>query len=166
MSPVRLRPATAADLDAIVALFLRCWRLSYAGVLPEAVLARMGDEDATALWSRVLRDAPAGDVVLAVDEAETPLGVTRFGVTEAGLGHVASLYVSPETQGMGIGKLLLSFAEEELARRGAARATLWVFSDNAPSLGFYNARGWGDEGSTRVQDEFGAQEMLLAKDLG
>ena len=154
-----LRDAVAADLDAIVAVFLRCWRESYAVVLPPAVIDRMDEAAARAIWARALA---AGGVVVADDSAV--LGVTRY-TTEGGIGHLASLYVSPDAQGRGIGRELLAEAERRMIVAGARSATLWVFRANEPSVGFYLRAGWVPDGTERVEEQFGAPELGLSKHL-
>ena len=172
---VELRAATRDDRDAIVAVFLACWRQSYAGILPEAAITAMTDERAAALWSRVLA-APAGTVLVA-ERAGTVLGVTRFARATGGLagdadagdrvgeGVVHSLYVSPDAQGLGVGSRLLDAAFESLRADGARSVALWVFAANAPSIAFYEARGWRPDGQTRTQDEFGEPELRLRREI-
>lgn len=160
---IELRPATPDDVPAVTSTFLGCWRESYARVLPPGLVASMSDERATAMWTRVLTEAAPGDVVVATDAERDGLvvGVTRFVVLDDGSGMVHSLYVSPLAQGLGAGALLLRHAAQELRARGAALARLWVFRDNAPSIGFYAHQGWLPDGVSRVQDEFGEPELRL-----
>jgi len=56
-------------------------------------------------------------------------------------------------------------AAADLAAAQATSASLWVFADNAPSIGFYGACGWLPDGVTRIQDEFGEPEIQLRKAL-
>ena len=155
-----LRAATRNDRDAIVAVFLSCWRQSYAGILPESAITAMTDERASALWSRVLAD-PAGTVLVAERDG-TVLGVTRFaGGTADAVVH--SLYVSPDAQGLGVGTRLLDAAFESLRADGARSVALWVFAANAPSIAFYDTRGWRSDGQTRTQAEFGEPELRLRR---
>jgi len=162
--PLTVRAARAADLDAVVAVFLGCWRESYAAVLPARLVEGMTDERARALWTRVLTGG-AGDV-LVVESREASgnvvLAVARIGVGERGEGMVHSLYVSPRAQGTGVGSRLLAAASDALRSAGSMTAHLWVFRDNAPSVAFYRHHGWYPDGRTRVQDEFGEPEIRLA----
>lgn len=159
---VELRQAGTDDLDGIVGVFLDCWRQSYRGVLPDRLVDSLSDEDAYAMWRRGLT-APGVTGVVAVGE-DGVLGVTRYGL-DGTTGLVHSLYVSPSARGLGLGRRLLDHAATDLAGHGAVTATLWVFAENAPSIGFYGACGWLPDGVTRVQDEFGEPEIELRKDL-
>jgi anhydro-N-acetylmuramic acid kinase len=163
---VDFRPATMSDLERILAVFMGCWRESYAAVLPQRLVDAMTDEDARALWSRVLAEAPAGDVIVA--ETDEPSGATILGVARiaggiGGVGSVQSLYVSPAAQGDGVGSRLLSTACDALAARGVTTAHLWVFTDNHASVAFYQHHGWIPDGQTRVQGEFGEPETRMVK---
>lgn len=160
-----VREAVASDRDAIVQVFLDCWRESYVGVLPEAAIHAMTDERAGAMWDRAL--ASEHGTILVADQDNTVYGVTRFAAgSEGEPGAVYSLYVSPRARGLGLGTQLLDTAYNTLRAGGAQSVTLWVFAANAPSVAFYQGRGWVPDGETRTQDEFGEPELrLLRTDL-
>lgn len=155
---VGIRPAAAGDLAGIVAVFLACWRHSYAGVLPEAVVAGMSDTEATALWTNALA-APGGHPLVAVVPDGTIVGVTRHDRVDT----VQSLYVAPDTQRLGVGTRLLSAAVEALRAAGADIVRLWVFADNTAALSFYRRHGFTPDGTTRVEDAYGIEELRLAR---
>ncbi|MGD8167883.1 N-acetyltransferase family protein [Herbiconiux sp. P16] len=170
---VSIRSAEPGDLDEIVAIFLACWRGSYAAVLPPALVERMTDAQAHDLWSAAF-ERRAGRMLVAVPAAgERPLGVSRvsFGGGDGGardaaaVGVVESLYVSPAAQGAGIGRALLTAAVDALAEAGATTARLWVFAANRPSLDFYRSQGWTEDGGRRVQESFGEPELRLARTI-
>ena len=161
MSEVALRTAHPDDLDVVVGIFLECWRVSYSAVLPAEVLDRMDDASARELWRSAL-GRPGTTLIAARDDRA--LGLVRFSRVGA-IGHIASLYVSPASQGAGLGRRMLAAAESELTLDGAEHATLWVFRDNAPSIAFYARNGWGPTGAERVEAEFGAPEIGLGKTL-
>jgi len=159
---VEIRDAAADDLAGIVTVFLACWRESYRGVLPDRLVDSMSDEKASELWRRGMA-AQGARVALGVRDGVV-LGVTRYALEES-VGVVHSLYVSPDARGLGLGRRLLERAAADLQAAGATTATLWVFADNAPSIGFYRACGWLPDGVTRVQEEFGEPELQLRKEL-
>ncbi len=177
--PFTLRAAIPTDLEAITRVFLACWRESYRGVLPAETIAAMSEERARALWQRVLNSAD-GELLVAVRSGEPVdvageigvagcteiIGLSRFAITAPGVGGVYSLYVSPTTQGLGIGSRLLGAACKRLAELGATEANLWVFANNRPSIAFYRANGWLPDGGERIQDEFGQPELRLSTTLG
>ncbi len=168
---LQVRPATPDDLSGVLGVFLACWRESYRGVLSDAAIDAMTDERAEALWRRVLAD-PRGVVLLAEREGEI-VGITRYAAPTGDDttadddrvdGAVHSLYVSPRAHGGGIGGALLARASDDLRAAGAEAATLWVFAANAPSIGFYESKGWHADGATRTQPEFGEPEQRMRKE--
>jgi ribosomal protein S18 acetylase RimI-like enzyme len=163
---IELRDATAADVDAIAALFLRCWR-GYADVLPARVIAVFDEASATDLWRRALEAPRPGTRGVVAVEDDPVVGVIRMGrdPDEPTVGHVFSLYVDPATQGSGVGRRLLADAEAWFRAEGLAEATLWVFEANERARGFYARLGWIADGRTRVEPEFGEPEVSLRRRL-
>ena len=162
---VTLRDARPDDLDGIVAVFLGCWHVTYAEALPAATVAAMTPAGARALWSRVLGEGAPGEVIVAdarrADGGTAIAGVTRWSPS----GWVHSLYVDPAAQGTGVGSQLLAEATRRIGLAGAATAHLWVFRDNAAGRRFYGRHGWSPDGTTRVEEEFGAPELRLTRPL-
>ncbi len=163
MTPVLLRPADPGDLDAVAAVFLGCWRSTYAGRLPTPLVASMSDDAARSLWSRALTTPGRRAAVAEVDEQVC--GVVGF-EAQGEVGWVHSLYVAPSAQGSGLGARLLGHATSELAAAGCRRGLLWVFADNTPSVAFYARRGWTPDGAHRVEEAFGENEIRLSRSLG
>jgi ribosomal protein S18 acetylase RimI-like enzyme len=165
-APVRVRRAVADDAAAAGAVFLACWHRSYARLLPGPVRARYDEARAVALWRQVLAAAP--DVVFVADVPGTGVrGVVRFGADpdDERRGHVFSLYVHPDAQGLGLGRMLLHAAGDKLRAAGYRTATLWVFAGNHDARAFYAAQGWTPDGGTRVEEAYGEPEMRLRRDL-
>jgi ribosomal protein S18 acetylase RimI-like enzyme len=56
-------------------------------------------------------------------------------------GWIYYLAVSPQRQGLGVGRALMAAAEDWLRKRGAPKLQLMVREDNEAALGFYLALG-------------------------
>lgn len=164
-----MRCATAKDIEAIVGVFLACWRGPYAHVLPASAVQQMTDERALRLWSEAFADRVEPDEIMVASggEESAACGVVRYGLTGDGdRGTIWSLYVDPSAQGAGLGSRLLRTAEEALTRKGAKSASLYVFARNAPSIAFYCHHGWKaahQNGETRY--DFGEPVLTLTKTL-
>ncbi len=147
-------------------MFLECWRESYRGILPAEAIDAMTDQRAQELWRRVLSSTEG--TVLVAAQGERIVGVTRHAIDRSdrsdGHGAVHSLYVSPGAQGAGIGRTLLDAAIAQLRAAGAETGLLWVFAANAPSIRFYESRGWRPDGATRIQEEFGQPEQRMRQE--
>ncbi|WP_370614481.1 GNAT family N-acetyltransferase [Mumia sp. Pv 4-285] len=158
-----LRQARADDLDAIVSVFLDCWTISYRRDLPAEIVDRITPESAHSLWVTAL-DNPALTVLVDIHDDDL-VGVASYSMPSADEGYLASLYVDPSAQGVGVGRRLIATIEERLRESGATRATPWVFAANAPSIAFYEKRGWTLTGETATLSEWGQPQARMVKDL-
>lgn len=161
-----LRVAGQDDVEQLAAVFLDCWRISYAPVMPAALADRMTARQALVLWADAVRRP--GQTILAATGEEPPravLGFVGFRSLEDGTGYVSSLYVSPRRQGGGVGRLLLGAGEKELRESGARTARLWVFEDNEPSRAFYARQGWRPDGRRETLPEWGQPQVGMTKIL-
>jgi ribosomal protein S18 acetylase RimI-like enzyme len=163
-----IREARPDDLAAVAATFLACWRTSYAGFLPPDVIAVYDPASARELWRRTLA-RPAADATVFVAErgGRDVLGVIRIGPDpdEPASGHVFSLYVHPDAQGLGLGTLLLDAAVARFRGDGLPDATLWVFAANAAARGFYARQGWHADGAGRIEPQYREPELRLRRSV-
>lgn len=161
-----VREAQPDDLTAVAAVFLACWHDSYAGFLPPAVIDMYDEDGARALWRPTLSSLPTDSLVFVAEQTDrSVLGVIRIGMDpdEPAAGHVYSLYVRPDTQGLGVGARLLAAADGRFRRDGVHEATLWVFAANTAALGFYARLGWQPDGAQRVEPQYGEPELRLRR---
>jgi ribosomal protein S18 acetylase RimI-like enzyme len=166
--PVQIRKAGAPDIAAVAAIFLACWRRSYSAFLPRDVIERFNAGGARALWRRSLTGRDVDRVVLVAERPSGDLvGVIGIGTDpdERTAGHVYSLYVDPDTQGLRIGARLLGAAIDRFVGMGVDEATLWVFAANTAARGFYARHGWTPDGGRRVEPEYGEPEVRLRRKI-
>lgn len=163
MTVVTVRPAVAADLDAVTRTFLACWHESYVDFLPTGMRELYTMDSATELWRR----APLQCMLVADAGERGVLGVTRFGGDrdEPTAGHIFSLYVHPAGQGLGLGRALLDAATDRLREAGYVEATLWVFAGNTAARAFYAKQGWQPDGGTRVEAAYRLPEVRLRRTI-
>lgn len=121
-----IRPATAADIDALVAL--------EAGFPAEDRFDRR-------TWRRLM----AGKTAILVSESErdgllaAAVMLYRQGARTA---RLYSLTVSPEARGKGLARQLLAACEADAAARGASAVRLEVRASNSSALRLYEAGGY------------------------
>jgi ribosomal protein S18 acetylase RimI-like enzyme len=128
-----IRRAARADAAAIALVHVHAWNHNYDGIVAGEHLAARTVEARMEKWLEWLDD-PA--VLVWVDEVEGEIA----GFAAVTGRELRGLYVDPAAQGAGVGSRLLSEAE------GAGACELEVFAANGHARGFYEARGWRDDG--------------------
>ena len=124
--PLRLRPMTAADLDAVIAIEVRAY---------------------TSPWTQgIFRDClRVGYEGWVVEEGGELAGYGMLTVA-AGEAHVLNLCVAPERQARGLGRRLLEQLLRRAARRHVHTVYLEVRPSNARALHLYRAAGFSETG--------------------
>jgi len=149
-TPVRVRAATPADLDALAALELRAFR---------------GDRMSRAQYRRHLV-SPTAAVLVADTPDEGLLGSAlvffRRGST---LARLYSIATAPEARGRGIGARLLAAAEAVASGRGCRALRLEVRVDNTAAIGMYERAGYCRIGGYAAYYEDGADAGRYEKTL-
>ena len=123
----KLRPYSAADEDAAIALWRRTWQVAYPEINFDARLA---------WWRKRWQDemAPIADIVVA----ENPDGMIGFVTVDPKTGYLDQLLVAPEAWGGGVAGALMDEAKR-IAPRGLF---LYVNRDNARAVRFYKKHGF------------------------
>jgi ribosomal protein S18 acetylase RimI-like enzyme len=131
---IEIRPAHAAEADTIRSLV----RAAYALYVPRIGRepAPMTDDhaaqiEAGTVWVLIEADEIAGVIVLE----DTPDAI-----------EIVNVAVRPESQGRGLGRALLSFADREARRRGYRAVTLYTNVHMTENLARYPALGYVETG--------------------
>lgn len=136
MSPIRVRQAVVADLDALADLFDR-YRQFYAQAAdPEAArafLLQRFERDESILFI-----AHAGDVAVGF----TQLYPMFSSVSLARIFILNDLFVDADARGRGVGRRLLAAATACARELGALRVMLETSVDNVAAQRLYEAEGW------------------------
>jgi GntR family transcriptional regulator len=159
-----LRGGAAADAEALASVFVSAWKDGYPDVVEADVLDAL-DEREVADWLHNLVTSPGQRTVLAESSDGSVLGFVRFGAdpSDSRNGHIFALYVHPGASRRGIGRRLLEHALGELAEGRRRDVTLWVFEENQRARHFYAAAGFAPDGARRVEPQYGAEEIRLAR---
>ena len=134
---IAIRPATRADIDAILALVR--------GLAEYEQLAHECEADAASLAGTLFGKHPAAEVLIAEADGEAAGFALFFHnystfLARPGL-YLEDLFVWPRFRGLGIGKrLMVQLAQLALAR-GCGRFEWSVLDWNAPAIGFYRSLG-------------------------
>jgi len=133
-----VRPATAADVEAIADLFHRGWHDAHPGLVPEGLTER---RTADAFRDRVAARVAATDDTTVAEVDGTLAGFVMVDGDEA-----EQVYVDRTFRGTGLAAVLLTEAERQIAAAGHDVAWLAVVRGNDRAQAFYAKQGWVDEG--------------------
>lgn len=140
----QIRVAEPADIPGIRGVARSAWMEAHAPIVGvdtvESFLAEY--YDAASFVDRLDRE----DVILDVAVAEsTPIVGYVMGIADdedAGLYHLAHIYVDPDHWGGGIGQALLEHVENRVQAGGGNRIQLGVIADNDRAIDFYEQAGY------------------------
>jgi len=137
---IAIRRATADDIETIATIHIACWRAAYRGILPDAHLDALDLDERIGRWRKWID----GNVFVAMDD-DRIIGFSR--VKDGEISHV---YVDPNHQRSGAGRLLL----RAVVDASGGHASLWVLEDNHPARAFYEAQGFVHDGRRKTDPQF------------
>lgn len=155
MATATVRPATADDVDAIMAVQDRTWRTAYAGLLPEDAFASLGSDAARAQWTDAVHAGGDHHLLVAAEGTETVgfCAAARYaGTGGRSIAEVSVLLVEPRWARRGHGGRLLAAAAARLREAGSDSGQAWVPEDDPASRSFYARAGWEHDGAVRTLD--------------
>jgi 2-amino-4-hydroxy-6-hydroxymethyldihydropteridine diphosphokinase len=157
-----IRRATPGDARTMAGVHARSWRATYAGLVPDAVIADVVRSRQARIerWRTWLGepDTQRGSFVATVDARV--VGFVFWGPSDdpdvpADAAEVPAIYLDPSVTGRGIGRALLDAAIGAMVARGFGLAVLWVLEGNAPARRFYEGVGWQPDGATKTEQRPG-----------
>jgi ribosomal protein S18 acetylase RimI-like enzyme len=138
----QIRPAIPADAPAIAHVHIASWKTTYPGIVPEAGIAALNEEDSRQRWQARLE---AGDIAIFVAESEGKI----FGFLAGGPirqpietydGELYALYLLEAHQRHGAGRALVQQLARALLTQGFQSMLVWVLEAN-PAAYFYRRLG-------------------------
>lgn len=148
MSTARIRPATAADIDALLALEA----LFPSDRMGRVALRRFLRVPSAQLWVAVQGNVVVGDVLLLLKSG-------------ADYGRIYSVVVAPSARGQGLGERLIATAERAARAAGRCRLRLEVRRRNLPARRLYEKRGYVTVAELAGYYQDGAAGLRLEKQL-
>jgi L-amino acid N-acyltransferase YncA len=138
----RIRPATPADAPSIAHIHVASWKSTYPGIVPEAALAALNEEDRRQLWQQQLE---ARNFPIFVAESNSGIfgflagGPIRTPIEQYDA-ELYALYLLQTHQRHGAGRALLQQLARTLRSQGYRSMLVWVLEAN-PAAGFYEHLG-------------------------
>jgi GNAT superfamily N-acetyltransferase len=157
------RPGDAADLARVQ---VASWRHSFAGIVPDGLLAELTSDEALAVWqdrwTEAITNPPTSrhHVLTAVQDA-APREVVGFASAGPATdedrwpGTDGSLYefrVSPDRTGHGHGSRLLHAVAETLVGDGFRTVSVWALEADTALRDFLASSGWAADGARAELD--------------
>jgi ribosomal protein S18 acetylase RimI-like enzyme len=131
VSPITVRRVTAADAEAVLAL----WRV----VFPLYADAAHPQRDPAA---GIARKLAFGDGLFWLAEREGRVVGAAMAGYDGHRGWLYSVGVHPEARRAGLGARLVSEAEQALAALGCPKVNLQVYAENAAAQAFWRSVGY------------------------
>lgn len=156
-----IRPATAADAEALARIHVEGWRASYDGLVDAAFLAAL-DEDARAANWRDWLGAGKTQALIAHDADGQPAGFCGFGPLRTAppgmspirplyTAEIYALYILPSFWRRGLGSQLMGAAAAALREQKHRSLCLWVLEGNKRAIAFYKKKGGQKCGTKTVE---------------
>lgn len=151
-----VRVAWAADAEAIAAVQVRAWRLTYADQLPDEVVESLDAEVIAAQWRASLHRPPdARNRALVVLSGEQVVGFAATAPADdpdtdpVADGAIIAFHIDPDATGHGHGSRLLNASVDTLRSDGFHRAVTWLFAGDDALRAFLTDAGWAPDGAHR-----------------
>jgi len=141
-----IRAASAADIPDLARVHVEAWRQTYAGHVPDALLAPERVEFRARMWTAILAGGEGPYLALVAPDDEGQ--IAAFGLfmpaTEAPAGwdhEIRSLYLLRHVQRRGLGAAILALGRDWVRARGGRRLMAWALDANTQAQDFYRATG-------------------------
>lgn len=150
---MRIRELTVEDAEAVGRIWTASRMAAYRGIVPDAV-AETGPEALTNGFAESF--AKTGSFGFVAEDESGPVGFAIAGDANKEQPEYESelslIYVLPEAQGRGLGRMLVHAIADGLVRRNVRSMLLWTIGANQLGRAFYDglggtviARKWSDK---------------------
>ena len=140
-SSLSIRLADVDDINTICFLAQQIWPVTYKEILSKEMLDYMLNlfYSPESLARQILEQK---HIFLLLEDQEEPLGFASYSLLpETDIYKLHKLYVLPNRQGQGLGRILIDFILEEIRSKGAVTLRLNVNRNNKAKI-FYEKLGF------------------------
>ncbi len=154
-----VRLAQVADAVAIGRIHTRAWKSAYRGILPDAYLAALDEDERIRRRRAWLEHPPEGVETWVIQTGKridgfAVSGPSRGRDTGGRVAEVYAIYLAPKRVGCGLGRQLFAHVLSSLAAEGFHETVVWVLEANVASHHFYERAGFvRDDGHSVYADE-------------
>lgn len=159
-----LRVATLEDASGIARVHVDSWRTTYAGLMPDSILANISLDKRTQAMERWIRNQPVNSNTYIVEVDGIIVGFAQCGanrdpeIDRTYAGELYGIYLLKEWQRKGFGKNLVKAVSRFLLSHEIKSMIVWALANNESACRFYAALG-----GSRVREreiEIQGQRML------
>ena len=143
-----IRQATESDISVISQIHAQTWKSAYKGIVPQRFLDGLRADT----WVPAFKnwfELEVFKVALLLEDADA-VGCITYGASRDNdfphWAEIVSLYVLPQVQGKGYGRLLMGTALSQFKTRRFNHCFLWVLKDNLKARSFYERMGFSQCG--------------------
>ena len=163
-----IRPLGEKDFDTVCGIVNENWKNVYSGYVNPLLL---NSDGCAARTRRLKTDFVACRLSEYVWEEENRVSaMLSFGDTAdadmAGAFEIWRIYVAPQFQRKGIGKMLMDFAEQEAEEQGYKEIVIWAFQNNHHAVSFYKKRGYSIDKEEYLSEPYFSMGIRLKKNIG
>ena len=142
---IDVRRAEPQDARAISETHRESWLQAYGGIIPHKPLIQMVQRRDETWWRKATR-GPA--TLLVLDVAGVVAGYATLGLNRARAlpqdGEIYEIYLRPEYQGLGLGRLLFGESRRLLKSLGCEGFVVWCLEDSELAERFFHSAGGVD----------------------
>ena len=152
----QIRKMTIDDAPQLAALHVASWQAAYRGIIDDEILDNMDVATREKRWRKNLEEGgfELENVVCVSGENQKLVGFASYGEERdpdegtTGRGELWAIYVHPDSWGTGAGFQLWKYFDEH--RQWYPKGTVvWVLSENALAIEFYERLGFKEDGATK-----------------
>lgn len=162
-----IRLMRMGDLDNVGEIVNQNWKDTYHAYVNPQLLSDEGCENRK--WE-IKEELVSGSLTNYVYEdggnvkALLTIGKTADADTPDAF-EIWRIYVSRDSQGKGIGKMLLEFAEGQAVSSGFREIVIWAFKENKKAVSFYKHCGYVEDKEMDLGEPYGAEGVRLCKEV-
>ncbi len=141
MQKIKIVGWSENDFELVRSILFTTWLDTYTFIPREDLVFYLNEQYSDENLQKILSNPLSKGYFIKVDDV--PCGLMRTSIDkEQNRFYIASLYVLPEKQGLGLGKKLFIRAEEDAAAAGFEEVCVGVMSKNEKSVEWYKKLGF------------------------
>lgn len=162
-----IRPLEKQDYKAVIDIVNHNWKTVYNGYINPYLIDEAGCIERE---NELEIEFDTGSLENYVMEADGKVvGLLSFGDTEdediKGAFEIWRVYIHPDYQSKGIGRLFMNFALKNAVEKGYKQSVIWAFKNNSRAINFYLKSGYVIDKEEYLGEYYKAVGVRLLKQL-